>query len=105
MSLGPVMLDIEGLALSPADRDILREPAVGGVILFARNFESVDQVTDLVSEIRALRSPALLIAVDHEGGRVQRFREGFTVMPPISGCEGNRRTHGQEIQFPACRGE
>jgi beta-N-acetylhexosaminidase len=83
MSLGPVMLDIDGLALSPADRDILREPAVGGVILFARNFESLDQVTDLVSEIRALRSPPLLIAVDHEGGRVQRFREGFTIMPPM----------------------
>lgn len=81
MSLGPVMLDIEGLALSPADRDLLREPAVGGVILFARNFESVEQLTDLVTEIRALRSPPLLIAVDHEGGRVQRFREGFTVMP------------------------
>jgi len=83
MSLGPVMLDIDGLALSPADRDILREPAVGGVILFARNYESVEQVTDLVSEIRALRIPPLLIAVDHEGGRVQRFREGFTVMPPM----------------------
>jgi len=83
MSLGPVMLDIDGLALSPADRDILREPAVGGVILFARNFESVEQVTELVSEIRALRSPPLLIAVDHEGGRVQRFREGFTLIPPM----------------------
>lgn len=83
MSLGPVMLDIEGLALSPADRDLLREPAVGGVILFARNFKSVEQVTDLVSEIRALRSPPLLVAVDHEGGRVQRFRDGFTVMPPM----------------------
>jgi len=77
------MLDIDGLALSPADRDILREPAVGGVILFTRNFESVEQVTDLVSEIRALRSPPLLIAVDHEGGRVQRFRDGFTRMPPM----------------------
>ena len=83
MSLGPVMLDIDGLALSPADRDLLREPAVGGVILFSRNFESVAQVTDLVSEIRALRSPPLLIAVDHEGGRVQRFREGFTIIPPM----------------------
>ncbi len=77
------MLDIEGLSLSPADRDLLREPAVGGVILFTRNFESVDQVTDLVSEIRALRSPPLLIAVDHEGGRVQRFRDGFTPMPAM----------------------
>ena len=83
MSLGPVMLDIEGLSLSPADRDLLREPAVGGVILFTRNYESVDQVADLVADIRALRSPPLLVAVDHEGGRVQRFREGFTVMPPM----------------------
>ncbi len=83
MSLGPVMLDIEGLSLSPADRDLLREPAVGGVILFTRNYESVEQVADLIADIRALRSPPLLIAVDHEGGRVQRFREGFTSMPPM----------------------
>jgi beta-N-acetylhexosaminidase len=77
------MLDIEGLSLSPADRDILREPAVGGVILFARNYESAEQVTDLVAEIRALRRPPLLVAVDHEGGRVQRFRDGFTEIPPM----------------------
>jgi len=83
MSLGPVMLDIEGLSLSPADRDLLREPAVGGVILFSRNFESVAQVTDLVADIRALRRPPLLVAVDHEGGRVQRFRDGFTPVPPM----------------------
>ena len=83
MSLGPVMLDIEGLALSPADRELLRHPAVGGIILFTRNFESVQQVTGLVAEIRALRSPPLLIAVDHEGGRVQRFHDGFTLMPPM----------------------
>ncbi len=83
MSLGPVMLDIEGQSLSPADRDLLREPAVGGVILFTRNFESADQITDLVADIRALRSPPLLIAVDHEGGRVQRFRDGFTRIPPM----------------------
>jgi beta-N-acetylhexosaminidase len=77
------MLDIEGPSLSPADRDLLREPAVGGVILFTRNYDSVEQVADLVAEIRALRSPPLLIAVDHEGGRVQRFREGFTRIPPM----------------------
>lgn len=77
------MLDIEGLSLSPADRDLLREPAVGGVILFARNYESVGQLSDLVAEIRALRSPPLLVAVDHEGGRVQRFRDGFTRIPPM----------------------
>lgn len=83
MSLGPVMLDIEGLSLSPADRDLLGEPAVGGVILFSRNYESPQQIVSLVADIRALRSPPLLIAVDHEGGRVQRFREGFTAMPPM----------------------
>lgn len=77
------MLDVEGLTLSPADRTLLREPAVGGVILFSRNYESPTQLADLVADIRALRSPPLLIAVDHEGGRVQRFREGFSAIPPM----------------------
>jgi len=83
MSLGPVMLDIDGLSLTPADRDLLREPAVGGLILFSRNYASPQQLTELVDEIRALRSPPLIIAVDHEGGRVQRFRDGFTAIPPM----------------------
>ena len=91
MSLGPVMLDIEGHSLSPADRELLREPAVGGVILFTRNYESADQIADLVAEIRALRTPPLLVAVDHEGGRVQRFRDGFTQIPPM-------RRIGQEFE-------
>jgi beta-N-acetylhexosaminidase len=77
------MLDIEGLALNPADRTLLREPAVGGVVLFSRNYESPAQVADLVAEIRAVRSPPLLVAVDHEGGRVQRFRDGFSVIPTM----------------------
>jgi len=77
------MLDFEGVALTPADRDVLREPAVGGVILFTRNYESPQQIADLVAEIQALRSPPLLIAVDHEGGRVQRFRDGFSVIPAM----------------------
>lgn len=77
------MLDIEGFAITPADRSLLREPAVGGVILFGRNYRNLGQLGDLVSEIRALRSPPLLIAVDHEGGRVQRFRDGFTAIPAM----------------------
>ncbi len=83
MALGPVMLDIDGIALSPADRDLLRESAVGGVILFARNYAAPDQIADLVADIRGLRSPPLLVAVDHEGGRVQRFRDGFSPIPPM----------------------
>lgn len=77
------MLDVEGLALTPADRNLLREPAVGGVILFSRNYETPAQIADLVAAIRAVRSPPLLIAVDHEGGRVQRFRDGFTAIPAM----------------------
>jgi beta-N-acetylhexosaminidase len=83
MALGPVMLDLEGLALTPADRSLLTEPAVGGVILFSRNYASPAQLADLVAAIRAVRTPPLLIAVDHEGGRVQRFRDGFTRIPPM----------------------
>jgi len=77
------MLDIEGHRLTAADRAILREPAVGGVILFSRNYQSPSQIADLVAEIRSVRSPPLLVAVDHEGGRVQRFREGYTRIPPM----------------------
>ena len=77
------MLDIEGRQLTPADRVLLQEPAVGGVILFGRNYESPSQLAELIAGIRASRSPPLLIAVDHEGGRVQRFREGFSAIPPM----------------------
>jgi beta-N-acetylhexosaminidase len=83
MTLGPIMLDIEGTKLTAADKTKLLHPAVGGVILFTRNYSSLAQLTQLTTEIHALRTPPLLIAVDHEGGRVQRFRTDFTRLPPM----------------------
>ncbi len=82
-SLGPLMIDIVGTALSDLDRDRLTHPLVGGVILFTRNYQNPQQLAALCLQIHALRQPCLPIAVDHEGGRVQRFREGFTQLPPM----------------------
>ena len=81
--LGVVIADVEGLRLGDADRARLAHPQIGGVILFARNFESVEQLCLLTAELRALRSPELIVAVDHEGGRVQRFRDGFSTIPAM----------------------
>lgn len=80
---GTVMLDIAGKQLGADDRRRLCHPLTGGVILFARNYESPLQIEELAREIHGLRTPPLLIAVDHEGGRVQRFRDGFTRLPPM----------------------
>ncbi len=81
--LGPAVIGIEGLELSAADTARLLHPLVGGVILFSRNFSATAQVKQLTAAIHALRTPALLVSVDHEGGRVQRFREGFAAIPPM----------------------
>ena len=81
MTLGPLMVDLEGSTINETEKVLLMQPEVGGIILFSRNFESVEQITALVSEIHNLRSPKLLISVDHEGGRVQRFHEGFSRIP------------------------
>jgi beta-N-acetylhexosaminidase len=83
MSLGPLMIDLRGTAVSSEEKRWLMQPAVGGVILFSRNFQNIGQLEELVRSIRALRVPELLIAVDQEGGRVQRFREPFTPLPPM----------------------
>ena len=78
-----MVVDVVGPVLTDEDRERLRHPAAGAVILFARNYENPDQLRLLTEEIEKLREPALPVCVDHEGGRVQRFREGFTAIPPM----------------------
>lgn len=124
MTLGPLMIDVQGKELSAEERELLQHPLVGGVILFTRNYAEPGQLTSLVASIHAARSPALLVAVDHEGGRVQRFRPGFSVLPPArrighefdidprAGLELARqlgwlmaaelRAHGVDLSFAPC---
>ncbi|RKZ50084.1 MAG: beta-N-acetylhexosaminidase [Gammaproteobacteria bacterium] len=83
MSLGPIMMDLRGPTLENDEKELLLHPLVGGIIFFSRNYESPDQIAALAKEIHGLREPRLLIAVDHEGGRVQRFRDGFTRLPAL----------------------
>jgi len=83
LPLGPAVIDVVGPALTDEDRIRLRHPATGGVILFSRNYQNPEQLSSLTDEIEKLREPALLLCADHEGGRVQRFREGFSAIPPM----------------------
>lgn len=82
ITLGPIIMDVSGLTLSTQEQQQLIKPSIGGVILFGRNFESIEQVTLLIKDIRQINKN-LLIAVDHEGGRVQRFQTGFTHLPAM----------------------
>ena len=124
MSLGPLMIDLEALEVSPEERELLRHPLVGGVILFTRNYQDPTQLSQLVAAVHAARSPPLIVAVDQEGGRVQRFRPGFTLLPPArrighefdlaarAGVQLARstgwlmaaelRAHGVDISFAPC---
>ena len=124
MSLGPLMIDLDGTSITPQERELLRHPMVGGVILFTRNYADPAQLTALVAAIHAERTPPLIVGVDHEGGRVQRFRHGFSRLPPArrighefdlnarAGLDLARqmgwlmaaelRSHGVDISFAPC---
>ena len=124
MSLGPLMIDLHGTEVDAEERELLAHPLVGGVILFTRNYADPDQLTHLVGAIHAARSPPLIVAVDHEGGRVQRFRSGFSRLPAArrighefdvnarAGLELARRmgwlmaaelrSHGIDLSFAPC---
>jgi len=84
LPIGPIMLDIQGLTLDDIDKEKLNHPNTGAVILFSRNYQDPKQVDDLIKSIRNARNGNILIAVDQEGGRVQRFQNGFTRLPPAS---------------------
>ena len=95
MNLGRLIIDIGSGELTQNDIDILQHPYIGGVILFARNFISIEQVSFLIASIKELRSPSLIVYLDHEGGRVQRFKDGLTVLPSVDtlGIKYNENPH------------
>jgi len=81
--MAPVMLDVQGTSLSQEDKEIIQHPLVGGLIFFTRNYQSPEQIIHLTQQIRTVAKKPMLLAVDHEGGRVQRFRDGFSLIPAM----------------------
>ncbi|MEE4245464.1 MAG: beta-N-acetylhexosaminidase [Kangiellaceae bacterium] len=101
---GPIMMDLESSEINQVEREMLQHPATGGVILFARNIESAQQVQQLNQQISEI-NPALLLAVDQEGGRVQRLKDGFTKLPPLRLLESTAQsiTEAQNFCFHHAR--
>lgn len=102
MKAGPLMVDIAGIELQADERERLLHPSVSGVVLFTRNFESLEQLTALVHELKNVKSPKLLIAVDQEGGRVQRFHSDFSKLPALQAI-GEMYLHSAEQGLKCAR--
>lgn len=100
--LGHLFIDVAGTELTDEERQRLCHPMVGGLILFARNYKDREQLIRLCAEVHALRAPRLPITIDHEGGRVQRCREGFTALPPMAAL-GKRYDESPEDAVYAAR--
>lgn len=96
-----LIIDVAGLSLTTADKVVLQNPQVQGVILFSRNYQDKQQLQQLVAELRAERGQELLISVDHEGGRVQRFREGFSSLPAMASIAQLHEGHNQQAEADA----
>nr|WP_086937937.1 beta-N-acetylhexosaminidase [Thaumasiovibrio occultus] len=97
--MGPIMIDIAGTRLTDTDRALLRHPNVGGVILFSRNYQDKTQLQTLINEIRESSDQPLVVGVDQEGGRVQRFRDGFTRIPPANLYR--QHANGEQLAYDA----
>ena len=100
--MGPLLIDFDGITLTDDDKKLLQNPLVAGVILFSRNYQEPKQLSELIKQIRAASNERLLISVDHEGGRVQRFKQGFTLIPPAQAFAAlNDLEHAKSLAFDA----
>nr|WP_297347651.1 beta-N-acetylhexosaminidase [uncultured Glaciecola sp.] len=102
--MSPVILDVHSFELSPVEREILQHPLCGGLILFSRNYAERDQLSALIKDIRRTVNKPFLISVDHEGGRVQRFRAGFTQIPAMADIEKFEGSEKKQLDLAQAMG-